>query len=716
MAYDIFISYSRVNIAEVEKFWKLFDESIKIFTTRTKLIPFFDRDSIELGSIWKSELQKGAQDSVLMFAFLTPKYFTSQYCLDEWDYFYNRFQENESVPIIFPIEIVQLEDEVNKYFIKDKLDDEQRKRYDQAVKMQILPWIEIKNDEKDREKFLKSLSRIVDKSLSTLKPRDPRLLNTHIIDKHIDKTFTKEKKQEIKEKLNKEKRAFPDKKPVCLIYTGGTVGMVREDEKDRASSYKIGEVEEIIKHIYKLKELDVDIDFYSYKTPLDSSNIDSLDWIKLAKIIKELYAHYQGFVILHGANTMAHTAAALSFMFVNLNKPVILTGAEIPLADLESDAEVNVIHAIKAASPELESGLGNVPEVCIMYGNDLLRGNRATKWHSLDKSKGFFSPNYPAIGAVKHDRISLDYKLIRNPDYNIRNDSSIEIKTDMEKYGIVIIKIYPDMEIKYYRKIFRTSSLKGVLIETYGPGNVPDLPKEFLDELELLVKKGIIVINLTQCPHGDVKLLLHETNARLFDIGVINGGDMTTEAAYCKLKWLIGQYIYGQNKSEKDKATIIETIKKEMQINKRGELTYSAYSIKYSTITDKTIANPIFRGNPKDINFNFDIADIDHAYLRIQGIKIKDFIHDELLIKFYYDRNNISLSESEEDLYYRLGFFKRRISDKNKFEEVSQNLEVTEKIRRLVRPRSSNATIQVVSANHHEFEFDSLELIIFTKV
>ena len=174
----------------------------------------------------------------------------------------------------------------------------------------------------------------------------------------IEDESIRNKYEEIKRKIGSINRAYPELNPVCVIYTGGTVGMVRIEELNRNSELKIGDIDEVVDYLPKIKELEFDIDFYSYKKPLDSSNITSDDWVNLGEIIAELYKYYQGFVILHGANTMAYTASALSFMFENLTKPIILTGAEIPLVELNSDAEQNIIRSIQAAAADLPRGSG----------------------------------------------------------------------------------------------------------------------------------------------------------------------------------------------------------------------------------------------------------------------------------------------------------------------------------------------------------------------
>jgi len=531
--------------------------------------------------------------------------------------------------------------------------------------------------------------------------------NHHIINESIEEDLNDLKKDRISKKLLlvNQKRKY-NHKPVCVIYTGGTIGMIY-DEKENDQNKNIlkqGSVIEFIENIYQFEHVEVDIDFYSYRNFLDSSAIRIDEWMNLAKIIKYLYKYYQGFVILHGTNTMAYTASALSFLFDNLNKPIILTGAEIPLVHLNSDAEHNFIRAIEVASPFPYRPQAVVKEVCILFGKYLLRGNRSTKCHSIESSILFCSPNVKPLGEFQVNRMVINSSELIKCKNISTDDKNFQIQFSMSKAVILVMKIYPSMEINHFEKSFENKRLKGLILISYCSENTL-IGEEFLTQLKSLIEKGIIIINLIQCCKGAVELKLDETNSKLFDIGVINGGDMTVEAAYCKLRYLLGR-------SEGQENIDMNMIKKNMQIDFKREMTYSVYSLKYFQTNKKLEADPIFSGQIKlSEHFSFLHSEIDHVVLRIQGIKLKKAKPNIISIKIYFNNNSVSLEEQEEDVFFRIAQFTRSIEGG----EVSHNIEATEKIRHLIKLNGSFITIQVVSTNRIGLNFESLELSIFTK-
>jgi L-asparaginase len=270
----------------------------------------------------------------------------------------------------------------------------------------------------------------------------------------------------------------------------------------------------------------------SFNNPIDSSNIQPEHWQTIAKIIFENYQAHDGFVVLHGTDTMAFTASALSFMLSGLTKPVILTGAQLPISEPRSDARENLITSLEIAAAKKE-GKAMVPEVCIYFGNELLRGNRAKKTESMHFD-AFQSENYPPLAKAG---VKIEYN-----EAVIQQETKSELKLQSKlDSSIAILKLFPGITEATVRALLTISGLKAIVLETYGSGNAPTT-KWFIDLLKEAINKGVIVLNISQCPGGMVVQGKYETSKVLQEIGVLSGGDMTTEAALTKLMVLLGEY------------------------------------------------------------------------------------------------------------------------------------------------------------------------------
>ncbi|MDY6800320.1 MAG: type I asparaginase [Bacteroidota bacterium] len=318
-------------------------------------------------------------------------------------------------------------------------------------------------------------------------------------------------------------------KSILIIYTGGTIGMVNNPETGVLSPFDFNQ---ILIEVPELKRFGYTIDTISFTPVIDSSNINPEVWVKLAEIIKDNYHKYHGFVILHGTDTMAYSASALSFMLENLTKPVIFTGSQLPIGTLRTDGKENLISAVEIAAAE-QNGQPLVPEVSVYFENKLLRGNRTTKYNA-EHFNAFESPNYPHLADaginIKYNYAAIHYPVVKK---------DLKIHTSLDT-NIVVLKIFPGISRSVLHTILNIKGVKAIVMETYGAGNAPT-DKWFLDEIEQAVKSEKIILNVTQCHAGSVDMSKYETGNELQKLGIVSGYDITTEAAVAKLMFLFGQ-------------------------------------------------------------------------------------------------------------------------------------------------------------------------------
>jgi len=336
---------------------------------------------------------------------------------------------------------------------------------------------------------------------------------------------------------------------ILLIYTGGTIGMIKDYP---SGTLKAFDFNKLVSNIPELSQLECKIESISFKKAIDSSNMDPSHWVSIATIIEKHYDRYDGFVVLQGSDTMSYSSSALSYMLENLSKPVIFTGSQLPIGDLRTDAKENLITSIQIAALQ-ENNQAVIQEVCLYFEYKLYRANRTTKINA-EHFEAFTSLNFPALAES-----GVHLKI--NHNYLLKNQKSKKLTVHkMMDTNVAIFKLFPGFSRELLRAILNTPNLKALVFETYGAGNAPT-DDWLLSDLKEAIKKGLHIVNVTQCSGGSVIMGRYSTSEELKKLQLIDGGDITSEAAITKLMYLLGSGV-----SHKSFRTIFET-------SLRGELT-----------------------------------------------------------------------------------------------------------------------------------------------
>ncbi|HTE00318.1 MAG TPA: asparaginase [Mucilaginibacter sp.] len=336
---------------------------------------------------------------------------------------------------------------------------------------------------------------------------------------------------------------------ILIIYTGGTIGMMSDPKTKVLRPINF---EQIMDNVPELDRLNCKLKVHSFEEIIDSSNMNPKIWSQLAGLIKDNYDSVDGFVILHGSDTMAFTASALSFMLENLSKPIIFTGSQLPISAIRTDAKENLMTAIEIAKAKKHER-SRVPEVCIYFDYKLFRGNRAFKYNS-SKFEAFRSPNYPIL-AESGVHLKFSINDIRQPV-----EGPLIVHKELVS-DVAVLKLYPGISPKVVEAVLG-ADVRGIVMETFGAGNTTT-DKWFTDMLKHAINSGKVILDISQCKVGTVELGRYETSKELKDMGVANGYDMTYEAAITKMMYLLGQY---------EEPLIIKEM---LETDLRGELTVS---------------------------------------------------------------------------------------------------------------------------------------------
>lgn len=337
---------------------------------------------------------------------------------------------------------------------------------------------------------------------------------------------------------------------VLLIYTGGTIGM---GKSPKTGALEPLDFKHLINNMPELEQLSTNIDVYQVPKPIDSSDMNPKIWAHLVGIISNRYDEYDGFVILHGTDTMSYTASALSFMMENLTKPVILTGSQLPIKQLRTDGKENLITSLELASTCYKDGRAKVPEVCIYFNGKLLRGNRSTKVNA-DGFNAFDTFNYSHLCEAgvnfhlhSHHILSPDFSKPMIPHYNMDP-------------GVLVFSLFPGINESVFNHVLDATALRGIVMRSFGSGNAPQSPW-LMKVLKNATERGVMILNISQCVSGFVEMSRYDAGYQLKDVGVISGHDSTVEAAVTKMMFLLGQY------------NDVETIRQKLSINIAGEIT-----------------------------------------------------------------------------------------------------------------------------------------------